>query len=35
MDWIGLTEDRDSSGCDYEPSGFIKYGEFLDSLRTD
>jgi len=35
MDWVGLAEDRDSSGWGDEPSGFVKCGEFLESLKTD
>jgi hypothetical protein len=33
MDWIGLTQDRqvaDACECGNEPSGSVKYGEFLD-----
>ena len=32
MDWIDLAQDRDRSVCSEcgnEPSGFIKYGNFL------
>jgi len=37
MDWIFLAQDGDMTGtckCGNETSGFIKGGEFLDSLRT-
>jgi len=34
MDWIGLTQDRDSVAdaceCGNEPSGSVKRGEFLE-----
>jgi hypothetical protein len=33
MDWIDLSQDRDSGGCcecGNKPSGFIKFGEFLE-----
>jgi len=34
MDWIGLAQDRDGwralVECGNEPSGSVKYGEFLD-----
>ena len=34
MDWIGLAQDRDIwrtlVECGNEPSGSVKYGEFLD-----
>jgi hypothetical protein len=38
MDWIDLAQDRDrfpdTFECGNEPSGSIKFGEFLDYLRT-
>jgi len=38
MDWIELAQDRDSwwalVNVVMKPSGSIKYGEFLDWLRT-
>jgi hypothetical protein len=38
MDWIGLAHDRDRwrglCECGNEPSGSIKWGRFLDKLRT-
>ena len=33
MDWIGLAQDRqvaDACECGNEPSGSVKFGEFLD-----
>ena len=34
MEWIGLAQDRDTLAdaceCGNEPSGSVKYGEFLD-----
>jgi hypothetical protein len=38
MGWIDLAQDRDggvgSCECGNEPSGYIKFGKFLDYLRT-
>jgi hypothetical protein len=37
LDWIELAQRRDIAGtceCGSEPSGSIKYGEFLDQLQT-
>jgi hypothetical protein len=37
MDWIDLTQDRQVAGtceCGNELSGFIKSGEFFDTLQT-
>jgi hypothetical protein len=38
MDWIELAQDRDRCAgtceCGNESSGYIKYWEFLDQLRT-
>jgi len=36
MDWIGLAQDRqvaDACECGNEPSGSMKYGEFLDCCK--
>jgi len=30
MDWVDVTQDRDTYVCTDEPSGSIKCGEFLD-----
>ena len=38
VDWIAVKQDRDrwwdSCECGNEPSGSMKYGEFLDWLRA-
>jgi hypothetical protein len=34
MDWIELAQVTGTCECGNEPSGSIKYGEFLDQQRT-